>query len=97
MNVFFQRERVAVIELDARGLGDPLVGKGFVGIEHPGAILWDAVHLRVQILQMRVNRMRVPSNVFDLTRMRSPSTARSVGPGTCPLKAQASNSMPGAI
>jgi len=29
--------------------------------------------------------------------MRSPSTARIVGPGTCPLNAQASNSIPGAI
>ena len=78
---------MTVVEVAAERLRVELVGKACAGLDRAAAaLLADPGHPvhRVGMDAVEVNRVRVLGGM-KLIRSRSPSRARSVGPGTRPL------------
>ena len=81
MDVLLERRRVAVVELHPVGARRELVRERVAGEDG----LEDAVHA-ARVDPVEVDRVRVRARWFvKLTRSRSSSVARMIGPGTVPL------------
>ena len=90
-----QRQRVAMIEMAAEGLGVEFVDELLSRTDQAGA--GNAIHPGgVDAVEMHRMRMRSIVPEDDAAAARLPSRA-APGPGTRPLKVQAGNMTPGAI